>query len=124
MYRGLIDNIQLSWVKVGEPAAVQLLQAGCNDLGGTLMDENISRAAGAAHGQEMTAERFAALVAPLGRQLVQRTTTYGLVDMAYRRHAPRPGRSAASLRSHTAGLHRWLASRRPRDLPDASVCED
>ena len=82
VYRGLIDNIQLSWVKVGEPAAVQLLQAGCNDLGGTLMDENISRAAGAAHGQEMTAERFAALVAPLGRRLVQRTTTYGLVDTA------------------------------------------
>ena len=82
VYRGLIDNIQLSWVKVGEPAAVQLLQAGCNDLGGTLMDEYISRAAGAAHGQEMTAERFAALVAPLGRRLVQGTTTYGLIDTA------------------------------------------
>ncbi|HZM40966.1 MAG TPA: 5-amino-6-(D-ribitylamino)uracil--L-tyrosine 4-hydroxyphenyl transferase CofH, partial [Acidimicrobiales bacterium] len=43
-YRGLIDNVQLSWVKLGVPAAVQLLQAGCNDVGGTLMDENISRA--------------------------------------------------------------------------------
>ena len=51
-----------------------------NDLGGTLMDENISRSAGAAHGQGMTEERFAGLVAPLGRRLAQRTTTYGLVD--------------------------------------------
>jgi FO synthase len=81
-YRGLIDNIQLSWVKIGESAARQLLNAGCNDLGGTLMDENISRAAGASHGQAMTAERFAALVEPLGRRLVQRTTSYGLADGA------------------------------------------
>lgn len=79
-YRGAIDNIQLSWVKIGEAAALQLLRSGCNDLGGTLMDENISRAAGAAHGQAMTAERFANLVAPLGRQLVQRTTSYGRAD--------------------------------------------
>ena len=57
-YRGLIDNIQVSWVKLGAAAARQLLQAGCNDLGGTLMDENISRAAGASHGQEMTPERL------------------------------------------------------------------
>ncbi|MGA1565457.1 MAG: 5-amino-6-(D-ribitylamino)uracil--L-tyrosine 4-hydroxyphenyl transferase CofH, partial [Ilumatobacteraceae bacterium] len=79
-YRGLIDNIQLSWVKIGETAARQLLQAGCNDLGGTLMDENISRAAGAAHGQGMTAEAFSGLVEPLGRHLAQRTTSYGRVD--------------------------------------------
>jgi FO synthase len=79
-YRGLIDNIQLSWVKIGEAGAMQLLQAGCNDLGGTLMDENISRAAGAAHGQGMTEERFASMVAPLGRRLQQRSTLYDLVD--------------------------------------------
>jgi len=83
-YRGLIDNIQLSWVKIGEAGAVQLLRAGCNDLGGTLMDENISRAAGAAHGQAMTQDRFAALVEPLGRRLQQRTTTYGRVDALHR----------------------------------------
>src|SRR5207244_1204403 len=52
-YRGHIDNIQVSWVKTGAEGARQALQAGCNDLGGTLMDENISRAAGASHGQEM-----------------------------------------------------------------------
>ena len=82
-YRGHIDNIQLSWVKMGAAGAVQLLQAGCNDLGGTLMDENISRAAGAAHGQGMTEATFTDMVAPLGRRLQQRTTTYGCVDATH-----------------------------------------
>jgi len=80
VYRGLIDNIQLSWVKLGEHASRQLLNAGCNDLGGTLMDENISRAAGASHGQGMTASDFSHLVEPLGRRLAQRTTSYGRAD--------------------------------------------
>lgn len=75
-YRGWIDNIQVSWVKIGMHGTAQLLQAGCNDVGGTLMNENISRAAGASHGQEMTAERFTELVTPLGRTLAQRTTSY------------------------------------------------
>jgi FO synthase len=79
-YRGLIDNVQFSWVKLGTGAAVQLLRAGCNDLGGTLMDENISRAAGASHGQEMTPEGFAGMVAPLGRTLAERTTLYAPVQ--------------------------------------------
>jgi FO synthase len=79
-YRGLIDNIQLSWVKLGSGAGVQLLRAGCNDLGGTLMDENISRAAGASHGQEMTPEDFAEMIAPLGRTLAERTTLYAPVE--------------------------------------------
>jgi FO synthase len=78
-YRGAIDNIQLSWVKLGSAGARQLLRAGVNDLGGTLIDENISRAAGASHGQMMDAEAFRALVAPLGRTLAQRTTLYGRV---------------------------------------------
>ena len=78
-YRGWIDNIQVSWVKIGMHGTSQLLHAGCNDVGGTLMNENISRAAGASHGQEMTADRFAELVAPLGRTLSQRTTSYALV---------------------------------------------
>jgi 7,8-didemethyl-8-hydroxy-5-deazariboflavin synthase CofH subunit/7,8-didemethyl-8-hydroxy-5-deazariboflavin synthase CofG subunit len=78
-YRGVIDNIQVSWVKMGASGSRQALMAGVNDLGGTLMDENISRAAGAAHGQLMEAAEFAALVEPLGRTLEQRTTTYGRV---------------------------------------------
>jgi FO synthase len=79
-YRGAIDNIQISWVKLGAEGVRQLLQAGVNDLGGTLMDENISRAAGASHGQMMDAERFGAIVHPLGRTLAQRTTLYGRVQ--------------------------------------------
>jgi FO synthase len=76
-YHGLIDNIQVSWVKMGADGVRQALLAGVNDLGGTLMDENISRAAGAAHGQMMEEAEFRAIVEPLGRRLEQRTTLYG-----------------------------------------------
>ncbi|MGH9128621.1 MAG: 5-amino-6-(D-ribitylamino)uracil--L-tyrosine 4-hydroxyphenyl transferase CofH [Acidimicrobiales bacterium] len=82
-YAGSIDNIQASWVKMGLAGARQLLVAGCNDLGGTLIDENISRAAGAAHGQRMDQAGFAEVVAGLpGRRLEQRTTLYGRVALA------------------------------------------
>jgi FO synthase len=75
-YATLIDNVQVSWVKMGAEGVRRVLQAGANDLGGTLMDENISRAAGATHGQEMDEAGFAALVAPLGRPLERRSTLY------------------------------------------------
>jgi len=76
-YRGLIDHVQASWVKLGTSGAQQLLQAGVDDLGGTLMDENISRAAGASHGQSVAEADLRALVEPLGRRLRQRSTLYG-----------------------------------------------
>ncbi len=75
-YQHLVPNIQASWVKMGVDGARQLLQSGTNDLGGTLMGENISRAAGGIHGQELTREDFESLVEPLGRPLAQRTTLY------------------------------------------------
>ncbi len=75
-YQHLVPNIQASWVKMGVDGARQLLQSGTNDLGGTLMGENISRAAGGTHGQELTREDFESLVEPLGRPLAQRTTLY------------------------------------------------
>ncbi len=75
-YATLIDNIQVSWVKMGVEGSRRILQAGANDLGGTLMDENISRAAGATHGQEMDVESLRSLVEPLGRPLHQRSTLY------------------------------------------------
>ena len=81
-YRGAIDNIQGSWVKLGLGGMRQLLQAGVNDLGGTLMNENISRAAGAVHGQGADASDFAEMVEPMGRRLEQRTTLYGRVAVA------------------------------------------
>ena len=75
-YATLIDNIQVSWVKMGVEGSRRILQAGANDVGGTLMDENISRAAGAVHGQAMDVAMLEGLVAPLGRPLHQRTTLY------------------------------------------------
>ncbi len=77
---GLVDNIQGSWVKIGFDGIRQMLQAGCNDLGGTLIDENISRAAGAEHGQSAQESDFVAIVEPLGRTLEQRNTLYGRVS--------------------------------------------
>jgi FO synthase len=76
-YRDTIPNVQVSWVKCGVEGARQVLQAGANDLGGTLMDENISRAAGASHGQELDEAEFRSIVEPIGRTLAQRTTLYG-----------------------------------------------
>lgn len=78
-FDGLIPNIQASWVKLGLEGGGRLLDAGCNDLGGTLMDENISRAAGAAHGQLATPEDFERVIRAAGRVPVQRTTTYGTI---------------------------------------------
>jgi FO synthase len=78
-YRGAIDNIQGSWVKLGMDGMRQLLQGGVNDLGGTLMNENISRAAGAVHGQGVDEVDFRQLVEPVGRRLEQRTTLYARV---------------------------------------------
>jgi FO synthase len=79
-YRVLIDNVQASWVKLGTAGTTQLLRAGVSDLGGTLMDENISRAAGATHGQALGDADFAAIGAAAGRPVRQRTPLYGPVD--------------------------------------------
>jgi FO synthase len=87
-YRGWIDNVQVSWVKMGVLGARQALRAGANDLGGTLMDENISRAAGASHGQELDDGEFRQIVEPLGRTLEQRTTLYGRAHTVGRRLRP------------------------------------
>jgi FO synthase len=78
-YHSQIDNIQASWVKLGPTGVSQLLRAGVNDLGGTLMDENISRAAGATHGQASDVSDFEAMAAAVGRPVTQRTTLYGRV---------------------------------------------
>jgi FO synthase len=87
-YRGWIDNVQVSWVKMGVDGARQALRSGANDLGGTLMDENISRAAGASHGQELDEAEFRQIVEPLGRTLEQRTTLYGRIRTTGRRLRP------------------------------------
>lgn len=73
----LIPNIQASWVKLGEGGIVAALKAGANDIGGTLMDESISRAAGGMHGQEFPPDRMEAAIRAAGREARQRTTLYG-----------------------------------------------
>ncbi len=73
----VITNIQVSWVKLGKQGSANCLKAGANDLGGTLMNESISRAAGADHGQEMPPEQMDALIEAIGRQRRHRNTLYG-----------------------------------------------
>jgi len=76
---GLVPNIQGSWVKLGLDGAARLLSAGCNDLGGTLMNETISRAAGASHGQEVDAAELEATIVGAGRIPARRNTLYEVV---------------------------------------------
>jgi len=76
----LIPNIQASWVKMGPAGIRACLAAGANDLGGSLMNESITRAAGAEYGQEFSPARFDALIEECGRQPQQRTTLYGPVS--------------------------------------------
>lgn len=76
MLSGWIDNIQVSWVKLGTDVAQILLHAGVNDLGGTLMDETISRSAGADHGEEVTSFEMVQLIRDAGRDPVRRSTLY------------------------------------------------
>jgi FO synthase len=79
---GQIDSIQCSWVKLGVDGAAAVLGAGANDLGGVLMNESISRAAGAAHGQEVGVDELFNAAKAAGRPLQRRTTLYKLLDEA------------------------------------------
>jgi FO synthase len=83
-----IINIQASWVKMGPHGAAVCLAAGANDMGGVLMNESITRAAGAVHGQELSAEDLQGLIRAAGRTPRQRTTLYG---------DPAPGRHRAAI---------------------------
>jgi FO synthase len=89
LLHGRIDNIQTSWVKLGVEGTRAMLRAGVNDLGGTLMEETISRMAGSEHGSAKTPGELEAIATGIGRPARQRTTTYGVPD---------PGRVAASRR--------------------------
>ncbi|MEM7097540.1 MAG: 5-amino-6-(D-ribitylamino)uracil--L-tyrosine 4-hydroxyphenyl transferase CofH [Pseudomonadota bacterium] len=80
VFHGYIDNIQASWVKMGHEGVKACLNAGCNDLGGTLMNESISRAAGTQHGQETSSIQMREIVRSLNRNPRQRSTTYGSVE--------------------------------------------
>jgi FO synthase len=86
VFHGLIDNIQASWVKMGPAGVAACLRAGANDLGGTLMNESITRAAGSGHGQEWAPALMEAQIRAMGREPRMRTTLYGPVT-AERREA-------------------------------------
>ena len=73
----VIPNIQVSWVKMGPRGVAECLNAGANDLGGTLMNESITRAAGASFGQELRPEEMESLIGELDRIPRQRSTAYG-----------------------------------------------
>ena len=90
MLHGAIGNIQCSWVKLGDEACREMLAGGANDLGGTLMEETISRMAGSQNGSFKTISQLTEMVAPTGRPMRQRTTTY---------QHPDPERIAAALAS-------------------------
>jgi 7,8-didemethyl-8-hydroxy-5-deazariboflavin synthase CofH subunit len=80
-FDGLVGNIQASWVKLGLEAGARLLQAGCNDLGGTIMEETISRSAGAEHGTFVEAEDMEATIRSIGRVPARRNTVYDILEM-------------------------------------------
>lgn len=79
----VIPNLQASWVKLGRQGALQMLKAGANDLGGVLINESITRAAGAAHGQSWAAHHIAQAIQNLGRVPQQRNTRYQTVCAAH-----------------------------------------
>ena len=81
------ENVQTSWVKLGADGIAACLDAGCNDVGGTLMNETITRSAGAAHGQEMPPEALEAVITGTGRRPRQRTTLYDDAPEARRAHS-------------------------------------
>jgi hypothetical protein len=84
--RGHIDNVQVSWPKLGPAMAQRCLDAGANDFGGTLMEESISRMAGAEHGQYVSPDAFRRMIHAIGRIPAQRNTLYDLL-----RIFPQPG---------------------------------
>jgi FO synthase len=87
VFNGHIPNIQTSWVKMGLEGAKLCLQAGANDLGGTLMNESITRAAGARHGQEMKPQVLESVITSCRRQPFLRTTLYQAADINPAQHA-------------------------------------
>jgi 7,8-didemethyl-8-hydroxy-5-deazariboflavin synthase CofH subunit len=81
LLHGAIRNVQVSWVKLGFDVSLACLQAGANDFGGTLMEENISKAAGATFGEYVSPEQFRAMIRTIGRVPAERSTTYKIRNL-------------------------------------------
>jgi len=114
----LVRNVQASWVKLGPHGVRQALAAGVNDLGGTLMNESISRAAGSEWGQELPPEAMEALIRSAGRRPRQRTTTYGspLPEQVRRSFGAAPLEEPLNPPARDAGLRRPATLLRPAAL--------
>jgi FO synthase len=104
LLHGAVDSIQCSWVKLGDEGCRDVLRGGVNDLGGTLMEETISRMAGADHGSYKTISQLRAITEPIGRPLRQRSTTYGDVPAERQAAAAASDGVAASVRSRALPL--------------------
>jgi FO synthase len=102
-----IRNIQTSWVKMGASGAALCLQAGANDLGGTLMNESITRAAGGVNGQEFDAASLAQLIVKLGRRPWQRTTLYGTPTVTNHKALAKPAVGVLNEYSFERGGSQW-----------------
>lgn len=121
---GQIDNIQASWVKLGTQGVAACLKAGANDVGGTLMNESISRAAGASHGQEWSVGELESTINGLGRRPQQRTTLYGSVSAERKQSAQtaRPLEAIVNTAPWRAGLpSRQELIRNPEPSKQAAV---
>jgi FO synthase len=111
----LVCNIQVSWVKLGARWAQHCLNAGANDMGGTLMNESISRAAGAEHGQELDAVSMERLIREIGREPVQRTTLYAPADAEQRERARAAAPLERAINAEATLARRSAASARRAD---------
>jgi FO synthase len=103
-FHPLLPNIQTSWVKMGPHGVKVCLRSGANDLGGTLMDETITRSAGAVHGQEMTPQTMERIIRSLGRIPRQRNTVYGNVSDERYRASFVPGPAFAGRAARTGAV--------------------
>ena len=115
MLHGVLDNIQVSWVKLGHEMAMRMLNCGANDLGGTLMNESISRSSGAKYGQEVTPCEMVDLIRAAGQIPWQRNTLYEELEV-FEDHDP-IDISPLVGRGNGAPLG-FLASRRASDQVD------
>jgi len=104
LLHGAIHNIQVSWVKLGIDTSLACLQAGANDFGGTLMEENISKAAGATYGEYVSPDEFRAHIRSIGRAPAERSTTYK-IRRTFGRREDDPPTVAAPLRLVWAETH-------------------
>jgi FO synthase len=126
LLNGRVDHVQTSWVKLGTAGAQVMLQGGADDLGGTLMEETISRMAGSEHGSARTVDELVAIADGVGRPSRERTTTYGPAPTGATRPVSRreplvgaPGGTTATGRDVVAGQR----SARPGSAPAAPPTE-